>query len=139
MVTIKKELKDMNQIRADFAWQCVNEAALDLGANAKEFKAYVKKLPMLIKTNGLGGALAFVYSKKKDKGKEKAYMLIYDYLQIWCREYTPVKWNADLAQKELMDAVIQLKSDHYRAAANEILSLMNWMRRFAEGKIQGEA
>lgn len=58
----------LEQGRAEFAYQCAQRA----NANdhiKEEYKSLVKKLPMLIKTNGLGASMAFFYSKAKD-GKE---------------------------------------------------------------------
>ena len=44
-----------------------------------EYKSYVKKMSVLIKTNGLGQTLAFIKSKRKkeEKKKKNAYDLIY--------------------------------------------------------------
>ena len=51
--------KTLEQGRAEFAYKYA-EAGKKLGS---EYKAYVKKIPMLIKTNGLGATFAFIKSK----------------------------------------------------------------------------
>jgi CRISPR-associated protein Cmr5 len=107
---------------------------------AREYKSYVKKIPMMIKTNGLGGALAFVKSKCKAENNGNAYWLIYDQLTEWFsdadRKYLIGEFKAN---EDLVKKVIELDSTEYRAVAVETLALFGWIRRFAEGLIQGEA
>jgi len=38
----------------------------------------------------------------------------------------------------LTDKIIHLKSPEYRAVTNEVLALFNWLKRFADGMIEGE-
>jgi CRISPR-associated protein Cmr5 len=103
---------------------------------AKEYKSYVKKIPMMIKSNGLGATLAFVKSKQK----KEAYNLIYTQLSEWL---TTNIITAPLLPKntnfDLVNEVISKDSSEYRTIAIETLALFNWLRRFAEGLIQGES
>lgn len=120
--------------RANFAYQKVLEILKKEDKVKKEYKSYVKKIPMLIKTNGLGATFAFICSKAKNN---IAYKEIYDHVQEW------IKINEisciDLVDNEtLMEKIIKLESSLYRALTIEILALFSWLRRFADGMIEGE-
>lgn len=101
----------------------------------KEYKSYAKKLPMMIKSNGLGASLAFAFSKGKDGN---AWELLYNDIQLWLREHRAFLLNGNL-NAELVHAVIQMDSAEYRAVTIEVLAFLTWLRRFAEGLIEGEA
>ncbi|MCR4429800.1 MAG: type III-B CRISPR module-associated protein Cmr5 [Tepidanaerobacteraceae bacterium] len=132
----KTVIKGLEQGRASFAYQCARAGnQID---KRKEYKQYVKKLPMLIKTNGLGAALAFVKSKISDKTSESghAYKLIYDQIAEWLKKDD--KKLIDLSgDADLVAAIISLDSSQYRAVTIEVLAFLNWLRRFAEGLIEG--
>lgn len=94
-----------------------------------EYKSYSKKFPMMVKTNGLGAALAFIKSKQK-----KAYNRLYDDLTEWLKE--DHKKIIDLSHGDLLEKVVNIDdSAKYRAVSNEVLAFMNWHRRFTEGMI----
>lgn len=109
---------------------------------------------MMIKTNGLGAALAFVFSKRNTKEKKEvgntissagskanpknAYDLIYLQINEWLHQEENIYLLGDKANLELAETIIQLNSSHYRAVTNEVLALFNWLRRFSEGLIEGE-
>ncbi len=107
-----------------------NSTTIEDSKDAKEYKAYVKKIPMMIKSNGLGATLAFVKSKEK---KKEAYQLIYKQLAEW------LIFKELIANGDLVKEVIDKSSSEYRMITVETLALFNWLRRFAEGLIQGEA
>jgi len=115
-------IKDLAQKRSQFAYGCVSDA--NKKSFKKDYKSYVKKIPMMILTNGLGATFAFIYSKKK---KSEAYELIYKQVGDWFEiEEDLVKW------------IIDQKSPQYRATTNELLALFNWLKRFADGMIEGD-
>ena len=124
-------IKGIEQGRANFAYEKALEAKSKLKENGKKYKAYVKKLPMLIKTNGLGASLAFVKSKES----EEAYGLIYQNLTEWLKSDEKKLINIE---DDLVKTVISLNSAEYRAVTNEVLAFLNWLRRFADGLIEGE-
>lgn len=91
-----------------------------------EYKSYSKKFPMMVKTNGLGAALAFIKSKKKG-----AYDRIYADLTDWLKN--DHKKIVDLTNGDLLQKVVSMDdSARYRALTNEVLAYMNWHRRFTE-------
>jgi len=96
-----------------------------------EYKSYSKKFPMMVKTNGLGAALAFIKSKQK-----KAYDRIYDDLSVWLQK--DHKRIVEFPEKgDLLEIVVKMDSSSgYRALSNEVLAYMNWHRRFTEALIK---
>lgn len=145
-------LRGIEQGRAAYAYQCAKEGS-ELNSNKrvnKAYKSYVKKIPMLIKTNGLGATIAFIFSKKKDdiEKTDYAYLKIYEQLDTWLRSehhgqfsnifsFIPTKDEHD-NKIELSDAIISLDSNQYRMVTNELIALFTWLRRYAEGLIDGE-
>lgn len=95
----------------------------------KDFKGRAKKMPMMIKTSGLGAASAFAFSKSKDYG----WIFIREILEVWLKSKGLLETSDKLHSK-----VIQMNSTDYRALTIEILAFLNWLRRFAEGLIEGE-
>ena len=130
-------IKDLAQKRSQFAYQKVEEAIkkypnvidektkkLVPSKQQKEYKSYVKKIPMMILTNGLGATFAFIYSKKK---KSEAYELI---------DKQVLKWFKLDEKEDLVKWIIDQESQEYRATTNEVLALFNWLKRFADGMIE---
>jgi CRISPR-associated protein Cmr5 len=81
--------KGLEQGRAKFAYEKALEGSKE--ERKKEYKAYVRKIPTLIKTNGLGETFAFVKAKKVKRAEETdkpgyAYYLIYDQTSQWLKE-----------------------------------------------------
>lgn len=81
-------------------------------------------LPTMILTNGLGQSLAFLLSNKKKDKYYTAYNVIKKWLinRKYCKEA-----DTDLSFiKEL------IKDQHtYRSAQQEVLSMLNWLKRYA--------
>ncbi|AKB72570.1 hypothetical protein DU52_12920 [Methanosarcina mazei] len=129
-------MKGLEQGRAKFAYE---KALVGSGIKKKkEYKAYVRKIPTLIKANGLGETFAFVKAKKVKRAEETdkpgyAYYLIYDQTSQWLKENGLLEPNTDLVKW-----VVSLDSPTYRAVTNEVLSLFKWLSRFSEGLIEGE-
>lgn len=131
-------IKGLEQGRAKFAYDCALESSkID---KKKEYKSYVRKIPMLIKTNGLGPTFAFIKSKRSnDKSKPGyAYHLIYEQTKQWLKkdEKSLLTINED---DDLVEKIISLNSPAYRALTNELLAFFKWLSRLAEGMIEGEA
>lgn len=121
----------LEQGRADAAYKRVKEFADSKPGKSTldEYKSYSKKFPMMVKTNGLGAALAFIKSKRK-----KAYDQIYNDLTHWLKE--DHKKIIDLSNGDLLEKMVEIDdSAKYRTVSNEVLAFMNWHRRFTEGMI----
>ena len=126
-------IKGIEQGRANFAYECAKKGK-DL-PKSKEYKSYVKKIPMLIKTNGLGSTFAFMLSKGG------TYTLIGEQILLWLKnDKKNLLTNANEIRsfKDLNEKIVGLNSSEYRALTIEVLSFFNWLRRFADGLIEGE-
>ena len=114
--------KGIEQGRAKYAFEAVSKVTGD--KLKKEYKTAAKKLPVLIKTNGLGQSLAFI--KKRNNGYDRLYEQIGNWLQT--------KDTKQLVSSgELVEQVIKLESPVYRQVTVETLALLNWIRRFVDG------
>ncbi|MCS7149669.1 MAG: type III-B CRISPR module-associated protein Cmr5 [Caldimicrobium sp.] len=122
--------------RAEFAYECVKQAitALD-NKKQKEYRSYVRKLPQMILSNGLGQTLAFVYAKKEGGN---AYDIIYKQLTDYLKSDVSSRIKMPNNQNELIEWVISLNSYEYRYVTEELLALFMWIRKFAEGMIKVE-
>jgi len=132
----KTSIRGIEQNRANEAYKYAQAGKALGGKTAKEYKAYVKRIPMMIKTNGLGATFAFVLSKGK-RNKSNAYGLIYTQVTKWFAENRDYLMKIDTTD-DLTEYIINLDSVKYRAVTVEVLALFQWMRRFAEGLIEGD-
>lgn len=111
----------------------------DKGKISKEYKAYAKKLPMMIKTNGLGPALTFAWSKGSLK-KGSAWDLLFGHLRSWLthedNKHLVISYDS---KNDFVEYIINLDSFEYRAITIEALAYLGWVKRFAEGLIEGNA
>ena len=114
--------------RAEFAYLCALEGKelLNKANKAKEYKSHIKSLPMIIHTNGLGAAIAFVFSKSKDE----AYKMIYNQLKKWFKVKGYMK-----ADDDFIKVITSAGSYKYRLYTLEVIALCGWIKRFAEGMI----
>lgn len=131
----------LEQGRAAFAYKCAEEGAkLD---KKKEYKSYVKKMPMLIKTNGLGAAIAFAYAnyaKGIKNGKQdtnNAWGLLYSQVEDWILK--DEKRLIEFPKNDFAKSLTETTSPIYRAVTIEVLALLSWIKRFAEALIEEEA
>ena len=138
MINNQNFRRGIEQGRASFAYEKVFAAKGTLGSNDKKYKSYVKKIPMLIKTNGLGATLAFIKAKSKPNSDEgKVYELIYKHITAWLKSDEKGLLNIK-DDDDLVKVIISLDSAEYRAVTNEVLAFLNWLRRFADGLIEGD-
>lgn len=124
--------------RAEFAYKCVKEALekfIDDKKKKKEYRSYSRKIPQMILSNGLGQTLAFVYSKREE---ENAYDLIYKHLTDYLKSNSTARIRMPENLDELIEWVISLDSYNYRYVTEEVLALLNWLKKFAEGMIEKE-
>ena len=130
-------LKGIEEGRAIFAYNCV-ENVYNNSSNkiAKEYKSYAKKIPTMIQNNGLGPTLSFIYSKGSEKEKNKnAYSILYENISDRLKSEEVGLLDAD---GNLIKSILKMDSVSYREVSIEILSLFSWLRRFADGMIEGE-
>jgi len=123
------KIRGIEQFRAKTAYDFVKSVAdSQLNDKAKgKYKSNTKKLPIYIKTNGLGQSLAFI---RKREGWDK----IYEQLTNWFQQNNFIPSGKDLVE----EVIPQMESDLYRHMTKECLAFLNWMRRFVDGLIDVE-
>jgi CRISPR-associated protein Cmr5 len=119
-----RDFKKLKFIKSDF-----------INSFSKDYKSHVKKIPMLIKTNGLGATLGFIKSKAKQD--YNAYQLIYLQLTEWLKSDKGGTFLSD-DENDLIAKVISIRSVEYKQITVETLALFNWLKRFVDGFIEGE-
>jgi len=116
-------IKSKEQERAKKAWEMVKSIPNNIIEN---YASLVKSVPVMILTNGLGQTLAFIVSKSETE----EYKLIYEHLSKWLSDN--VVWTkSDHISDDLIERVINEKSQGYRMATEEALAFLAWVKRFA--------
>lgn len=120
--------------RARYAFETVENFVKNNQAKSKEYRSYVKKLPAMIQVNGLGQTLAFCYAKGDQ------YRNLFDQIEGWIKEKQPdlLKRYSEDNKTDFMQIVVSMNSNDYRIISNEVLALLDWMRRFADGMIRDQ-
>ena len=124
------KLKGIENGRAEFAYKCA-EKGKTIG---KEYKSYAKKVPMLIKVNGIGATFGFMLSKGgtyEEIGKHILEWLNSDNVKL-------IDKPEIIEFKDLVKETVKLNSTEYRALTIEVIAFLSWLRRFADGLIEGE-
>ena len=106
----------LEQGRAKHAFEKAKRAG-----DKEKFASYAKKLPMMIKTNGLGASMAFAKAKN-----EKAWKELFQAIEEWLKEKSYV-------QEALLEELVKTDSAQYRILTSEVIAYLSWLRRFAEG------
>jgi CRISPR-associated protein Cmr5 len=97
----------------------------------ENYKSIVDKLPARILNNGLGVAVAFHFSKSKNKeGAETVYGYVCNQLRQWLSDEGYIE-SANIS--EFAHNVVSLSSSDSRAVTNEALAFLTWLRRFTDG------
>ena len=97
----------------------------------REYRSYLKKMPAMVQVNGLGETLAFYYAKGG------VYREIYEQIAEWIQKKMPFLIDEDNQgeKKDFIEILVNMESPKYRLVTMEVLALLNWMHRFAEGMI----
>jgi CRISPR-associated protein Cmr5 len=109
----------LEQGRAAFAFKMAMEG---FHRHKKEYTPAAKKVPMMIKTNGLGAALAFMYSKQGVLGS------VLRHLESWLlnENETTRALFASTKGTGLVQKVTELDSNEYRIVTIEAFAFLNW-------------
>lgn len=116
--------RDLDRCRAEAAWKAVQEIA----ATDKEYGSLAREMPTLIQVNGLAQTLAFL--KAKNKPHHPHHQNMFQHLSDWvCQQLR-------LGQGDLLENILRMDSQLYRRATAESLAFLQWLKRFAESKIE---
>jgi CRISPR-associated protein Cmr5 len=123
--------KTQEQRRAAKAWEQVS--GVKGKSHAGKYGSLAKKFPMLVLTNGLGHALAFLRAKNKAH-----HAALYGHLSAWVTEQVYGKGGGDEKLLERLIGAVSgcaSNSDVYRRATTEALAYIAWIKRFAEAEL----
>ncbi len=127
----------LDQRRAQHAWKAVEQAG-----NLKETKDFAreaKRLPVRIKTAGLGQALAFLNAKSKsDKGGDDYRSRLLTELGDWLLKERGLASPTEGANdgNALIKAIINGDANRLRRATEEALLYLQWLTRFSEAEFK---
>lgn len=120
---VNTQRNSIEQLRASTAYQ---DASHGIGqAGKEEYSSFVNELPMLIKVNGLGAAIAYA------SYKNAASKLVNTQLTHWLKQ----EHNQHLLgnfQGRLDATLAECNSTTYKAVTLEVLAYLTWLRRFAK-------
>lgn len=120
--------KSLENERAKCAFDCVSKVVKE--DIAKQYLSLVRSFPIMLHNNGYITAMAYLYSKKNNKGNE--YSSLFNHVNKWLKE---VKiYNGE--PEDFMEKLTKLNNDQYRLYSNETTAFLIWLKRFAEGMIK---
>ena len=128
----------LDQRRARHAWEAV-ERARGLRGDAADYAREAKRLPVRIKTSGLGQAVAFLNAKAGEGEKGPRAILLND-LGDWLlarRGLAPVP-KGGIRRDSVMVMILDGDAGLLRRATEEALLYLQWLTRFSEAEIQEE-
>lgn len=126
--------KNLAHKRAAFAFERVKEVVENLKDDEQgNYRAYVNRLPMMVRTSGLAAAFAFTFAKSKDS---KAHACLLRHGADWLASQGIVL-KKDAADPELfLQKLTSMDLSRTRWAVQEIFSLFTWLKRFSDGMIE---
>ena len=128
------KLRTMDQERAEYALNKITE--IEQGSDntrKEEMRRYITGLPALIRTNGLGQALAFYRTKGQGSNHEAIYHLVGTWL---CSAESKGRIFSEHA--DVLTAITRSDVHPYMAAQNEALALLEWLKKFAVAMLEAE-
>ncbi|MBE3551066.1 MAG: type III-B CRISPR module-associated protein Cmr5 [Brockia lithotrophica] len=127
--------EDYARKRARVAWEDVEAFVTSVRraerGKEEEFRQWLKKVPAMVKTNGLAETMAFLYSKKGVQRK------IYELIGRWVtKESVYASYFApEVSGDQWLGGLLRLSSSVYRMVTVDVLAYVEWARRFAEGML----
>src|SRR5262249_10096015 len=94
------------------------------------YGSLARKFPVLVITNGLGHALAFLCAKGKEHHKA-----LYHHFSVWVTSET---YEENPGTDDLLQRITEGDSNTYRSATAEALAFAVWIKRFAEAELPQE-
>jgi len=141
-------LKNTNLKIAEFAMGCVEDVIENGSIESDKYKTLAKKMSTLIQQNGFIGTLVFNLSKiNKTHHKEVLKNII-----EWTNKNDKICDIKDFKNKNInfekvsdidvftryIEWIISLNQREYRLITKEMMNLFAWIKRFADGMIEGE-
>jgi len=114
-----------NSIEQARAKAAFDAATIGKEKYGKEYESFVNELPMLIKTNSLGAAIAYA------SYKNAASKLVNEQLSHWLKQGHNQHLLGNF-QDRLDATLMKCESTTYKAVTLEVLAFLTWLRRFAK-------
>ena len=124
--------QETEKSRASFAYKQALKGCNDGDKDGKEFSQLTRKIPMMVKTNGLSETLAFMYSKQGKHG------VILNSIEEWLMHHDN-KIHLVLQNtigENLVQKITELDTSAYRTVTIETMGYLQWLSRFSEGIIK---
>ncbi|MCY4674686.1 MAG: type III-B CRISPR module-associated protein Cmr5 [Bacteroidetes bacterium] len=127
----------LDQLRAKDAWDAVKRV-LKVGGNvSQEYSREVKRLPIRIRTAGLGQALGFLYAKSDKRSIDAKNLLLEDLAKWLLVERKLAKRpNSASDRSAILRAIVDGDAEFLRRATGEALMYLQWLGRFTEAEIK---
>jgi CRISPR-associated protein Cmr5 len=125
--------RTLEQERAAFALDQV-ELLQKQGDIAKEAAMYIRKLPAMIFTNGLGQSLAYLLAKTNGNMELPAGQ-VYEILATWLTEKRKIYCEK---QGGLLKIMMETDRYKYQLAQEEAWALLEWLKKFADAFLPKE-
>lgn len=119
-------VRTIEQKRATHAWGKIQSLSNKPDGFKKKYNALVKKVPVLILTNGLGQALAFLKAKSKNDDH---------HMELYRHVSEGVDLQLPLNGKDLLEKLLQDNSTFLRQTTRTALAYLQWLKRFAEAEL----
>lgn len=124
----------LEQKRASFALEAVRRAEK---SGMLKYGVLVHRLPAMILTNGLGQSMAFLLANVGSNGGEggggDSFRAVYDDLARWLVQERRLFGNRN---GDLIELLIESDRDVYFRAQEEVLCLLNWLKKFAAAYLE---
>lgn len=122
----KPQYVQRGQEQARAAWNWVEAATKENKKFRDRYATLARKLPGYVQVSGLGQTMAFLYAKGDKPGAEQTMRdQIGGYLQK----------QLDRRDRGVMNMIVELDPDTYRRATRELMQVLDWLKRFAEGRL----
>jgi CRISPR-associated protein Cmr5 len=127
----------IEQERAAHAWDAI-QADVKNKEIEKAYKPLAAGSPADIQINGLGQTLAFWLAKANSKKPKPQYSALYKHVSGWVAKRLK-KEGIEIPNNDLLNWVISTATtEQYRRATAEASAYLLWLKRFAEGHLEGE-
>lgn len=127
----------VQQERAKYALEKIKDLTNPNGSkgavNQKELLSYVRGLPAMIQTNGLGQAMAFYYSNTG------THHHVYDVVADWLMQSgKPYEQAAERCSHMFLECVVSSDQATYQLAQAEAQALLSWVVKFTQAFAKGD-
>ncbi len=116
MAEQRSKRQTTEQKRAAAAWRDISKVKEE---EQSKYSTWVRKLPALIQSNGLGSAMAFLCVKCPQ---------LYEHVSRW------VTAHLKYTKGDLLDLIRNSSAEQYRRATAEAIAYTIWLKRYAEGQ-----